>query len=186
MTHDVRQWLGEIKSLQQKLAEAHQERDEAYASAANWRKLYETEAQQRRTEANLSKQSQEQLKAEIQRLQGFALGVSGNGDMPPEIRQRVEQIQAPDELRQALMQVMIECDRLTKALKHEQAEHNQTRKSLTSALGDTMDLLTKERNQSATHSADPIKAQSEAVTAPAAAKSPSLELPTLDQAQSLI
>ncbi len=66
MTQDVRQWLGEIKHLQQKLAEAHKERDEAFASAANWRHLYETEAKQRRTEAALMQQSIDALKAELE------------------------------------------------------------------------------------------------------------------------
>jgi hypothetical protein len=33
MTQDVRQWLAEIKHLQQKIAEACQERDEAYANS---------------------------------------------------------------------------------------------------------------------------------------------------------
>ena len=54
---DIKQWLAEIKALQQKLAQANQERDEAYASAANWRSLYETEAKQRRTEAVLARQT---------------------------------------------------------------------------------------------------------------------------------
>lgn len=35
MSQDVRQWLLEIKALQQKLAEVNQERDQAYTSAAN-------------------------------------------------------------------------------------------------------------------------------------------------------
>ncbi|MEO1385772.1 MAG: hypothetical protein AAFV85_00190 [Cyanobacteria bacterium J06634_6] len=38
-----------------------------------------------------------------------------------------------------------ECDRLKSLLKAEQAEHEKTRESLTAALGDAVDLLTKER-----------------------------------------
>ena len=62
MTYDVSQWLAEIKTLKQQLAEATQEREQAHASAANWRQLYETEAQQRRSEFNLAQQTIEQLK----------------------------------------------------------------------------------------------------------------------------
>ena len=50
MSQDVTQWLAEIRTLQRQLADVRQERDQAYASAANWRRLYETEARQRRTE----------------------------------------------------------------------------------------------------------------------------------------
>jgi hypothetical protein len=43
MTYDVSQWLAEIKALKQQLATASQESEQAHASAANWRQLYETE-----------------------------------------------------------------------------------------------------------------------------------------------
>ena len=74
MTQDVRQWLAEIKTLQQKLTETQKERDEAYASAANWRNLYETEAKQRRTESRLAQQAIGSLKEELQSLQALPDG----------------------------------------------------------------------------------------------------------------
>jgi hypothetical protein len=142
--NDVAQWLAEIKSLQQQLAEAHKEREDAYASAANWRKLYETEAQQRRIEANLSRQTIELLKAEVQQLKGIPLARSSNPEIGSEVQQAVEQLSTVADLKAKLTEVMIERDRLMQALKVEQAEHAQTRKSLTTALGDAVDMLAKE------------------------------------------
>jgi predicted RNase H-like nuclease (RuvC/YqgF family) len=145
MTHDIRQWLAEIRSLQQKLTAAYQERDEAYAGAANWRKLYETEAQQRRTEANLAHQTIETLQAELQHLREPFQSLENSSTQISKIQQKVGQLSTPEELKQQLMKALMECDRLTQALKAEQADHAQTRKTLTAALGDTMDLLTTER-----------------------------------------
>lgn len=61
----VQQWLAEIKGLQQKLLEVQQEREQAYASAANWRNLYEIEAKQRRAEAQTSQAAIAALQAEL-------------------------------------------------------------------------------------------------------------------------
>jgi hypothetical protein len=50
------------------------------------------------------------------------------------------------------------CDRLSDALKIEQANHAQTRKTLTAVLGDTIDQLNKERgNQQPTPKSKEIK-----------------------------
>jgi crotonobetainyl-CoA:carnitine CoA-transferase CaiB-like acyl-CoA transferase len=145
MTQDVRQWLAEIKSLQQKLIEVHQERDEAYASASKWRSLYETEAKQRRMDASLARQTIDTLRSEIDRSQGLPTMPAESSTDRSLIQQEVLQLQTTAELQERLTQVLIECDRLSQALKVEQAEHTKTRKSLTTALGDTVDRLTKER-----------------------------------------
>lgn len=145
MTQDVQQWLGEIKHLQKKLEEAHQERDEAFASAANWRSLYETEAQQRRTETALSQGAVAELKAAAQKLQAGSPSVASSARVPTAIQAEVDSLETPDDLRQRLIAALIKCDRLTQALSLERASHEQTRKSLTSALGDTVEMLTKER-----------------------------------------
>jgi len=145
MSQDVRQWLLEIKALQQKLVEVNQERDQAYASAANWRKLYETEAQQRRTEARLAQQQIEMLKAELQRLQQLPQPAANNELAQFAIQEQLEQLQNPLEIKETLAKALIECDRLAQSLKAEQADHAQTRRSLTTALGDTVNLLAKER-----------------------------------------
>lgn len=151
MTSDVRQWLGEIKNLQQKLEEAKKERDEAFASASNWRSLFETEAQQRRTEANLHRQEVDALKAELVKLKSsVAEEPDGKTAFSPTVLEKIEsfqehisQLQTADTLRDELLSALLECDRLNRALQTEQTNHAQTRKELTSALGDTMDLLGK-------------------------------------------
>lgn len=144
MTQDVKQWLGEIKQLQQKLEVAHQERDEAFASAANWRSLYETEAQQRRTETALSQRAVAELKAAAQQVQQPPVGETSTR-VSTAIQTQVDSLKTLDELRQQLTAALVECDRLTQALSAERTKHDQTRKALTSALGDTVDMLTKER-----------------------------------------
>lgn len=145
MTHDVRQWLAEIKTLQQKLSEVQKERDEAFASAAKWRSLYETEARQRRADARQAQQTIQNLKTEFQSSQLPAVNASTDPALTdPSIRQQVKTLQA-DELEAKLIEALIERDRLSHTLQSERDAHERTRKNLTSALGDTVDLLTKER-----------------------------------------
>lgn len=182
MTQDVQQWLAEIKALQQKLAEARQERDEAYASAANWRSLFDTEAQQRRTEAKQAQQQIQALQAEMQDAKTRPTAVGSR----TVIEQEVGQIQTVEQLQEKLADALLECGRLTQSLQEEQARHSQTRKSLTTALGDTVDMLTKERSgrERANRSNRSIAAvDSESGES---AKIPSPQQPLLDQAQSLV
>lgn len=195
MTQDVRKWLAEIKALQQQLAEAEQERDTAYTSATNWRRLYETEAQQRRTEANLAQEAIAALQTEIQQLRGGIIFGDNSTHSATEIAQAIEQIQSPTELRDKLAQLLqeqgrlqSEVEQLAQALRLEQANHAQTRKSLTTALGDTIDLLTRERakqqiEKGTSASLPNAGAALTAENGEEAAKNPSLELPLLNQAQ---
>lgn len=178
MTQDVRQWLAEIKSLQQKLVEAHQERDEAYASASKWRSLYETEAKQRRTDASLARQTIDSLKLELDRLRGLPTTPDGAA-LNPAAQQEIAQLQSLEALQQRLIQAMTECNRLGQALKTEQAEHSKTRSSLTTALGDTVDMLTRQRSGEESFAAPNASTPDPNGAAPTA-KTPSLELPTLD------
>ncbi|MBD2461613.1 hypothetical protein H6G89_11180 [Oscillatoria sp. FACHB-1407] len=191
MTQDVRQWLAEIKHLQQKVAEVCQERDEAYAGAANWRKLYEREAQQRRTDANLAEQTIEALKTELETLKRAPQVTDTSVDVSV-MQQQVNHLNEA-ELKQKLVDLMLECDRLSQALKAEQESHTQTRNSLTIALGDTVDLLTKER--AARNSTESVPVPMNGNTHGngngggarlEGSKNPSLELPTLNQVQSLV
>ena len=144
MSHEVAQWLTEIKALKQQLAELQSDRDAAWESAASWRQLYNTEAQQRRTEAKLTQQAIAALKAEIQQLRGMPQ-VPVNDTDSVAVQQEVEQLQTVAELREKLFATITERDQLVQALKTEQANHIQTRKSLTTALGDAIDRLTRER-----------------------------------------
>ncbi|HAA28626.1 MAG TPA: hypothetical protein DCE56_14240 [Cyanobacteria bacterium UBA8553] len=146
MIKDVTQWLAEIKALKQQLADNISEREAAYASADNWRQLYANEAQQRRTEARLAQEQLETLKAQIQQLQGETSHLTADDpEAGSVIEQELSQLQTLEQLRAKLKEVMVERDRLLDALKVEQTNHAQTRKSLTAVIGDTIDQLTKER-----------------------------------------
>ncbi len=149
MTQNVTQWLDEIKVLKQQLAEAQREREEAYASAVNWQRLYETEAQQRRMEAAIAKQTIEALQQEVQTLKGypFSQSISISDTDLNRIQATVESLNTPVELKSHLVQALAECDRLMQALQTEQANHAQTRKSLTTALGDAIDALSKKAGE---------------------------------------
>jgi hypothetical protein len=147
MSQDVLQWLAEIQSLRQQLAEVQREREDAYASAANWRQRYETEAQQRRTETILSQETLEQLKLELLHLKSIAPIAPAEPAIVEQIGAQVETLQTPEELRHRLVEALLERDRLLQALKTEQAAHIQTRNSLTTALGDAIDRLTKEQSR---------------------------------------
>ncbi|MBH8575052.1 hypothetical protein I8752_18925 [Nostocaceae cyanobacterium CENA369] len=143
----TQKWLAEIQTLKQQLVEQQRDRDAAWESAQKWRKLYNTEAEQRRTDAHLSQQAIASLKVEIQKLKGIEGGILVDGKTTTAIQQEVQQIQSVKELQAKLIAVTKERDRLLQALKTEQDSHAQTRKSLTTALGDAIDSLAKERSR---------------------------------------
>ena len=145
MADQVVQWLNEIKDLKQKLQVAQAAQEAANASADNWRKLYETEAQQRRTEAMLTRQTIANLKSEIAELQ--RLPKASSDRVVTQATVESIDLTTVDELKVRLLELGAEHDRLAQDLKAEQADHAQTRKNLTTALGDTVDLLTKVREQ---------------------------------------
>ncbi len=146
MTQELtKQWLEEIQSLKQRVAELQKERDTGWESAEKWRKLYNTEAEQRRVDTQLSQQAIASLKAEIQKLQGSELPQLHDTAAATAIQLEIEQLKSVEELQTKLIAVLKERDRLLSLLKTEQDNHAQTRKSLTTALGDAIDGLTKER-----------------------------------------
>ncbi|WP_179228588.1 hypothetical protein [Leptolyngbya ohadii] len=185
MTQDVRQWLAEIKTLQQKLTEAQQERDDAQKSAANWQNLYETEAKQRRTEAKLARQKVDALQTELGRLKGATPSpidsTEASGDRLQNIQQQISQLDSIEVLQARLAEVMLEQERLAQALQSEQAAHQQTRIELTSALGDAINRLTQERARSSGRMSD---REESAIGEPTAilppSRNPSLELPQFE------
>ena len=143
MVNEVSQWLAEIQTLQQQLKVLGQERDQAYASAANWRRLYESESEQRR---NDSERSQIRIRALANELEAVKQ-LPADGAVSRDLDQALAQgkgIESTDELRSQLVDALARCDQLLNALKLEQAAHEETRQSLTTALGDTIDLLAKE------------------------------------------
>ena len=154
MAQDVRQWLDEIKRLQQQLTEVSRDRLTVPGeSAAQWRQLYNTEAEQRRNDAKLTQQSIASLEAQIEQLQNFSPIMPEGDDAGVARQQEVEKLETVGELKAKLAEVLQERDRaieqvkqLTQALKQEEARHAETSKNLTTALGDAVDLLTKAQN----------------------------------------
>ena len=148
MSQEVVQWLEEIRILRQQLAEAETLKEEANQGAANWRKLYSQEAQQRRMESNLAQQTIQELKAEIRQLK---TGKGFKADSPEAIaaiEEEVAELTSFKELRARLAAAIQERDGLTEALKQEKEEHEKTRKSLTAVIGDTIDQLAKHKKGS--------------------------------------
>lgn len=139
------QWLTEIQSLKQQMIAIGRDRDAAWESAEKWRKLYNTEAEQRRTDTQLSQQAIASLKAELQKVQGLDTQALPDPTAVTAIQQEIEQLQSLEELKTKLVTVIKERDRLLQALKTEQDNHAQTRDNLTTALGDAIDGWTRER-----------------------------------------
>lgn len=149
MNYDVTQWVKEIESLQQQLAEARRERTEADSTGEHWRQLYNTEAQQRREDAKAAQAEIARLQEQLQQIQKPPHLSESN--LTVAAQQEVERLPA-EQLRPKLLDRTIECDRLrqevsqlTAALQAEQENHAKTRTELTTALGDTVSLLAKSK-----------------------------------------
>jgi len=151
MTQDITPWLNEIKALQQKIVELQTELNAAQDTASKWRQLYNTEAQQRRNETQQNQEIIDNLKTKLQKLQkGFSSIKSDEDESITTIQQQIEHLQTLDEFKAKIIEVSQERDRsvekvqkLTEALQQEQSSHANTRKSLTNALADAVDLLAK-------------------------------------------
>ncbi|MEH2307213.1 hypothetical protein [Nostoc sp.] len=141
----TQQWLTEIQELREQMAVLQSDRDTAWESAQKWRQLYNTEAEQRRTDAQLSQQAIASLKADLHKLRGLEVETLAAGTSLTAIQQEIEQLKSVEELQTKLIAVIKERDRLLQALKTEQDNHAQSRNSLTTALGDAIDSLTQER-----------------------------------------
>lgn len=126
---DLTQWIAEVRTLQRQLADTQKERDQAYNSAANWRRLYETEARQRREESAEFQAQIEALRQSLSVSPAAALG------------QDLAAVDSLQGLQQYLEGLVQRCQELTQLLETEKQAHSQTRQTLTSALGDTFDAL---------------------------------------------
>ena len=149
MSHEIGQWIKEIKALQQQLAEAHSERDAANESISKWRQLYNTEAIQRREEVRQYQETIAELKAKIDRLEQNSLSLTGENEAV-EVEGEIEGIENLEELKVVAIEAIRERDRalkevqsLKEEVEKERSDRHQTRKTLTAALGDAVDLLTK-------------------------------------------
>ncbi len=161
MAQDVRQWLDEIKRLKQQLTQVQRDRDAAIESANQWRQLYSTEAQQRREEVKRHQDTITTLRSQLEQLQQkFSLPQSEIFSKVM-INREIERLTSEDELKAKLVEVMLERDRardqirqLSESLEQEKANHLETRNSLTTALGDTVDLLTKAKSKPSSSSTE--------------------------------
>lgn len=188
MSNDVKQWIAEIKGLREQLAEMLRDRNAALDSAAQWSQLYNREAEQRRAETKTSQQTIDALKREIEHLKANLLEKPDEGVDLSAISSAVKQINTVEELQEKLIEALLDRDRLVEAFKAEQISHARTRQSLTTALGDTIDLLTKHREAAQLEEvpanlAIPAKPQPTRLPEPPAQpaqlpfKTPSLQLP---------
>lgn len=178
MSQDVKQWIAEIRTLQHQIQVANKERDQAYASAENWRKLYQAEAQQRRTDARLMQEKLDQLGMELQTLQQqISSDRSVDGVVAQAELGQLEDLSV-EQLRDSLQQAIADADGLRQALQAEKIDHKNTRQSLTTALADTMDLLTREKSDRPMPAASSDR-PSESSDAQPQPKSPWPELPHL-------
>lgn len=154
MSHEIGQWINEIETLQQKLAEALKERDAANESISKWRQLYNTEAIQGRERVRQAEETIAELKATIDGLQQNSLAIPEENEAV-EVEGEIERIQNLDELKALAIEATRERDRalqevqrLKEALEKERSDRQQTRQTLTAALGDAVDLLTKAKTSS--------------------------------------
>ncbi len=109
------------------------ERDRAFEDAAKWRRRYDIEAQQRRTEAEVAEKTIRELRSEV--LQLCQLGPTVRSVMPDK---RNEADSAVERLNIALSELQQERNQLAEALAQEQQQHNKTRENLITALGEVM------------------------------------------------
>ena len=151
---NVAQWLAEVRSLQHQVKMLQKEREEAYGSADNWRKLYESEAQQRRKDDAASRRKIDKLQQGLTESNRTDSGETAQRQTGQGASHQLEAdiaaikgTQSVQALQAQLIATNRQCAQLKERLEAEQTEHEQTRVSLTAALGDAVDLLAKERNE---------------------------------------
>lgn len=192
MSQDVAQWLAEIKSLQQQVAQLQQEYEAAQLRIDRWRELYNQEAEQRRKETKVYQDRINTLQSEIQLLKQGGKSPEAQAANKQQLWQELSRLET-EEIKQKLLEAIAQIDqsqaeaeRLREALKQEQIAHEQTRKSLTTALGDTVALLTsstaaaKKKRPEPTLPGASVPAGERPATPADAVKSPLLQLPPLD------
>lgn len=140
-TSAVSAWLVEIQALQKQIAELKEERSQAYASADNWRNAYDAEAQQRRRDMEMYQSRIGQLEQALSEQQAVEQALGGVSAVE---LSKIRGNQSVEQLQSQLIAARQACERLSAQLQEEQAEHLNTRESLTAALGDAVDLLSKE------------------------------------------
>ncbi len=192
MSQDVAHWLAEIQSLQQQVAQLQQEYEEAQSRIDRWRELYNQEAEQRRKETKVYQDKIDTLQSEIQLLKQRGKSPEERAANERQLWQELNRLET-DEIKQKLLeaiaqidQAKAEAERLREALSAEQIAHEQTRKSLTTALGDTVELLTgaavaaKKKRPEPTLPGSSFPSSEAALAGSESVKNPLLQLPPLD------
>jgi len=142
MNQDLTQkCLSEIQNLQQQILQLQKEHDQAWETCEKWRQLYNTESQQRRADASMYQQQITALKAEFELFQHVST-YSQEGETT-QIDPQINAFMSMEDLKNQLVNITQERDRLVRALKLEQENHQKTRINLTTALGDAIDSLTE-------------------------------------------
>ncbi len=148
MSDEVIKWLGEIRTLKEQLTTLQQERDQLKESESNWRNLYATEAQQRRTDAKLAQQQLEQIRSKLSNeALNQQIKKTDSFRAKTIFLEEIKGLDTVETLKDKLLEVMQERDSLKEVLTKEQENHEQTRKSLTAVIGETVDQLAKERKK---------------------------------------
>ena len=138
-SQQVLQWLNEVKFLQQQVRDLTIELSTAQQSADSWRSRYETEGQQRRTDITTRQDQINKLQTEIAQLRTqpeFSTTLSDDA-----IVLQINGINSMTALQGKLFEVWTDRDNVLAALKKEQLAHEKTKKDLTMALADAMDVL---------------------------------------------
>jgi hypothetical protein len=130
MSQEVVQWLNEIKTLQQQVADLQAKLAESEASADNWRGRYQL------TRLNA------QVAAFANPVNPTTLAI----DLATAAQ--LDRL-TPTALKQKLAEIWAERDQMEQALKAEHQAHNKTRKDLTTALADAMEVLSKAKRSPA-------------------------------------
>ena len=112
-----------------------QERDRALEDALKWRRRYEIEAQQRRTEAETADRTIRNLRAEVQQLcqTGYAVARPVLTAIPSD-----SSVSDQQHITLELARLAQSRDELAEALAQEQQQHAKTRENLISALGEAL------------------------------------------------
>jgi chromosome segregation ATPase len=140
MSQEVVQWLNEIKTLQQQVADLQGQLAEANDSGDRWRARYDAEAQQHRTALTQSQSQLSQAQSQLSQAQNPVNPETLTIDSATSAR--LDRL-TPEGLKQKLIEIWAERDQMEFALKAERIAHDQTRKDLTTALADAMEVLSK-------------------------------------------
>jgi predicted nucleic acid-binding Zn-ribbon protein len=141
---EVVQWLNEVKLLQQQVNDLNLELINATQTADAWRSRYEVEGQQRRSESLQAQTTITRLTEQVTQLLAQPELSTELGD--DSIALQIKGLINLSDLQSKLFDVWTERDKTIAALKAEQSAHEKTRKDLTMALADAMEVLTPRKS----------------------------------------